>query len=609
MIDKLHKTPGPLLLLAGPGTGKTFRLAQRIKYLIEENNVKPDQISVITFTSAAAANLRRRISDTGSQELFIPPKNQPPTISTMHSLGHRIIAEKAKSIGLPRNITVVRSDRLRDVLMGDAAQLAGFSRDTWRLTSNCRQFGDCKRDGDNSKCKICHCYEDILRACDAIDHDDQILLACKLLKKDKQLLLRFRQQTFHLLVDEYQDINAGQFELIRLLSKGQLEGLFVVGDDDQSIYSWRGGSPKFIRNFKSDFGVNARVISLSHSYRCHPRIIEGAQGVVQEHDKDRIGKDISTYDTNDGPKICIHNVPSGERESEIIRYIIADLDQSNSVLVLVPNRRYIPPITNQLRKARIQYVAPAPIPGQGFLVVERLACWLDNEDDSLALRECIEALLNSKIIRLPSAKVRKPEKKEQRDKSYHLISSLWKRSMEQGESLWAALEKEHARQELIRVIYESLDNAKSFEKKVPDFLRHIALYLEPWSNKDSFLEEIVGWVNRDEIGYGSGLLPQVQIMTFQGAKGLEADTVCIVGLEEGIIPRDEVDSDAIAEQSRLLYVSMTRAKTALHLFHSRKRSGAICFQKISDSGILSRSSFIGAIPRSVSENKYHPPKK
>lgn len=143
MTPELHELEGPVLLLAAPGTGKTYSLAQRIKFLVEELSTDRDKITVITFTRAAADNMQLRISDPGGHKLFVPPNLQPRTICTMHSLGNRIIRDRASDLGLPVPTPVVRPEFTRKMLMKDAAQLAGYSRSDAMETFECRQFGDC----------------------------------------------------------------------------------------------------------------------------------------------------------------------------------------------------------------------------------------------------------------------------------------------------------------------------------------------------------------------------------------------------------------------------------------------------------------------------------
>ena len=225
---QVHQLDGPALLLAAPGTGKTYQLARRIKYLVEERKFDPGTITVITFTAAAAANMRARLSDHRKPELCVSRELQPGLICTMHSLGYRVIRENIAMLDLAAVPTVVHANRTRLILMGDAAQLAGYRREDAKETRSCRQFGRCRPD-DSQKCKICAAYGSILRSCGAIDYDDQILLSCRILRNNPEVAQSFRARSRHLLVDEYQDINAGQFELIKALSQGQDSGLFVVG--------------------------------------------------------------------------------------------------------------------------------------------------------------------------------------------------------------------------------------------------------------------------------------------------------------------------------------------------------------------------------------------
>jgi len=224
-----------------------------------------------------------------------------------------------------------------------------------------------------------------------VDHDEQVLLACQILKNNPDVLAKYRALTRHLLVDEYQDINAAQFGLIRLLSDGQRDGLFVVGDDDQSIYSWRGGSPEYIRRFKDDFSPDARVVPLSESFRCHRHVLEGAIAVVEQFDRGRLPKGTFQYKIPDGPRIVIHNAPSDAKEAKLVRRIVQDALPSQDVLVLFPTRLFLRAIAQELRAAQIPFSAPLSLPGTGLPLVSVLGAWLADPSDSLSFRQCLEA--------------------------------------------------------------------------------------------------------------------------------------------------------------------------------------------------------------------------
>jgi len=613
MTVELYKQSGPLLILAGPGTGKTYQLALRLKYLVEDEGINPEQIAVITFTAAAAANMRARISNPENPQLFLEPQRQPKAISTMHSLGYSIIRENATLLGMPEELNVVHSDRTKSILLGDAAQLADLKREEAEATAKCRQHGACFQDDSSPKCMVCSKYRDILRTCQAIDYDEQILLACKCLRENPALAEKYRRRTRHLLIDEYQDINAGQYDLIRILSEGQTQGLFVVGDDDQSIYSWRGGSPEFIRHFEDHFGSGARVEPLTCSYRCHRNILEGALAVVKEFDKARRDKGTFAFLCPEGAKTVTHNVPSDKREAAIVRRIVEEALPSKEVLILVPHRGFSKLIGEQLRRVRIRYISPEPLPGEGLPVLERLAAWLRDANDSLALRECIEAIVNSQKSPLPSNRVRKEEKKEERESGLRLLSQLWKETIEDGNDLWTNLQKTESNTNVISLVKEVCSVIRNQAEKddVAELLRQAAIFLEPWKRTNALIEEVEGWMNKFSSSVDFGSSTAVRIMTFQGAKGLEADVVCVIGLEEGILPRNGVSSEELSEQARLMYVSMTRAKQELHLFYARNRSAAVSFQPIHGRGGTHGSKpscFIQTIPDEFCEKRYHPSK-
>lgn len=182
--EAFREFPGPVLLLAGPGTGKTFQLVRRVKYLVEEKGAAPDQMTVITFTTEAARNMREALAD---PKVGLPGEAFPKIISTMHSLANTIVGAAASDLGLPEEYRIVTESDPKSVLMSDAAFISTGDRGRGQDTEECRVKGRCREDAAAEKCRICLTYQSLLRKCGAIDYDDQVFLACKALRESASL--------------------------------------------------------------------------------------------------------------------------------------------------------------------------------------------------------------------------------------------------------------------------------------------------------------------------------------------------------------------------------------------------------------------------------------
>ena len=191
-LNSYKEYPGPILLLAGPGTGKTFQLTKRVKFLLEVVKANPQEITIITFTNEASKNMRVRLT---KDDIDLPRKQHPSIIATMHSLGNTIIGTNPELVKLPKEYRVLHEQSPREVLLKDAAFLAGFQRKEWSSAHNCRIKGVCKLDASQDKCKICINYQDLLRKCSLVDYDDQIFLACELLKNHKSVRKYWQKYT------------------------------------------------------------------------------------------------------------------------------------------------------------------------------------------------------------------------------------------------------------------------------------------------------------------------------------------------------------------------------------------------------------------------------
>jgi DNA helicase-2/ATP-dependent DNA helicase PcrA len=353
-LESYMEYPGPTILLAGPGTGKTYQLTHRVKYLIDEHGVDSDEIAIITFTNEAARSMREKLAD---KELNLDPEKIPEIISTMHSIGNSIIGSSPELVNLPEEYEVLTDGQLRRLLLQDAAYLITGERDLFKETELCRGRGECNKDDESSKCQICNKYVEILRKSGSIDYDDQIYLACEILKNHPEVAVEWRNKSKHLLIDEFQDINQAQCELIQLLSHGQTEGLFVVGDDDQSIYSFRGGSPRFIKDFDSIFEGDCKIGRLSLSWRCPDHILSGAKSMLKRFYGESVEKPDPTFsdDIEHDNKIEIIDIPSEKWEANFIASRIRDYIKENRIAILIPNSKYFPLIRDALRRASLPF--------------------------------------------------------------------------------------------------------------------------------------------------------------------------------------------------------------------------------------------------------------
>jgi superfamily I DNA/RNA helicase len=596
--------------LAGPGTGKTYQLAKRIKYLIEEAGAKPDEIAVITFTNEAARNMRNELA---KKEIDLPKEKCPKIISTMHSLGNSIIGSNSKRLGLKEKYEVLYGKNPRVVLLKDAAHLAGYEREKWVLANNCRQKGECKEDISKDKCKICNEYKKILRKCSLIDYDDQILLACKILKKDNNLGNDWRKKTKYLLVDEYQDINQAQFELIKLLTEGQTEGLFVVGDDDQSIYSFRGGTPKYIKEFEKYYEKDVKIGRLSKSWRCPEHILKGAHGMVINFYKDSVPKPKQTFSEeiliND--KIIFYNVPSEKKEAEMISAIVKKNIKKNNILIIIPNKNYLFPIKEALMTKNIDFKYNSNINEEGLSRILVLADWLEKPNSNWKLRYLIDLIVNNYNELTKKIETQNNGINFKREVASKLIANLWK-EVDNNTSLYeiitlnAKINNNFYLFELKKCLENILEIIKKKGNKkegIAPFLENIGLLVAPGKNPNGIISEIREWKNDLEKNSKSSSDNTVSIYNMPSSKGLQGDIVFVVGLSEELFPDRKKD---IEEQSRLFYVAMTRAKKELYLFSARTRPAKYSYNKAYQ---LKKSPFITSISKEHIENRYIQKKK
>lgn len=593
VVDSALEFPGPILVLAGPGTGKTFSLAKRIRFLVEEMGVSPDQISAITFTGEAAANLRGTLSDEANAQYgaYLDPARQPDWIRTMHSLGHEVCAQCSRRLGLRKGWRVVTARRVLNVLAADAASLCRVQRRVGGEVLSCRMMGKCRPDGSD-KCRTCEKYVELLLHENALDYDDLLLSAVSLMNSDecRDVAEELRQHTVHLLIDEYQDINPAQYRFIRLLCAKQEDGLFAVGDDDQSIYGWRGGSPAYILRFERAYGANAKVRELAECRRCPPKILGAALSLIEKNTPNRRPKPgLHSTVKREGEVITV-NSPSALAEARFIASKARDLVESHSVLVLVPRMDLAGSIKKAFRKAGVGYECRIDVDDTGLSFLDLMSDWIEDKSDDLSLRLCIERIVANRDLRLPL------EEGDTKEGFLEEVSRLWDIAAETGKPLVEALAAAATKHECMSYVLQQLESAKPTSR--PDeYLKNMTRVLRPWASSPTLCKEVSEWVDdgRARSAAGGNV---VRILSMQKAKGLSVDYVFIVGLEQGIFPRAAEEDDRKREDRRLMYVSMTRARRGLFLCHARKRPGNVGYGAVGlgdHEGVLAASQFLDEI--------------
>jgi len=604
--------PGPILLLAGPGTGKTWQLGRRVKYLVEQRGAKPDEVAIITFTNEAARNMREELA---KDDLALPPERTPGVISTMHSLGNSIVGTAPKIFGLPEDYDVLHDKEGREVLLQDAATIAGYAREGASDTDACRRMGNCRPDKESQKCTICREYQGLLRKCGRVDYDDHILLACEALRANASLLAQWQGRARYLLVDEYQDINEAQCKLIRMLSAGNPDGLFAAGDDDQSIYSFRGGSPKYIREFERHFGKRVKVGRLAVSYRCPEHILRGAHALVTAYYRESVPKPDPQFSEKikHNNKIVFYDVPSDKWEANIIAGLAEDRIGSGTVIIIIPNGNYLPPIKEALKRRGLDFTYRREIEPSGIVRFAVLADWAENPDENINMRYLLDLIVHNHDSL--AQKMDAPEVKltARRLAASELLASLWG-SVGSRKSFYAVLRGRAAAEHeegFLAGLINCLDEARALVTEngkkrmaLPKFLEQCGLLVAPGKYPMGIVNAVRDWRAERLSSRRSSSYPPVRIYNMPSSKGLQGDVVAVVGLSKGLFPRRDAD---VQEESRLLYVAMTRAEKELHLFSARSRPGSITF--LGASYQLERSPFIDAIPEQHIESKVIYPRK
>jgi len=584
----------PTLVLAGPGAGKTHLLADRIKHLLN-NNIEKEKITVLTYVTDAKENMINKLVDPNGN--FKIQYLSLPQISTMHSLGFQIIFENPHYVNLLKtSLGVQDDDDVKKLIFRDAALILNFTENDGKESIKCKQYGDCKEDTK----KICNKYWEIMSKLNRIDFDDQILFACTILEHNPVILEKYQSKAQHLLVDEYQDINSAQFKLIELLSRKSRNGLFVVGDDAQSIYGFRGADPKFILRFTEDF-PGSETPPLPISRRCHKKIMDDAIKVLQKYYKEWKGSPPQEYcvKTDGEPEQpSIWQLPSDIAEAHMVAKITKHFIPKKTVLILVPKKEFFPLISKELCNLNVPHECPLDLLPERIRIAKHFIDWVIKPDDNFSTRLVIEDLINKGIAHVPGAKKNgrcKPETIMKRISIETEIAKLWEYVNKKNNLFLVINNIENPSETIVNIrialtkLLETFNNFKG--ENQGEFVKQLSVLAGFWNDPSKFAEDITSVVeilqSQRPTGPGS-----VELKTMRKAKGLEADIVIIVGLEDDIVPNPISN---IEEEARRFYVSMTRAREKLYLFHSYKRPRDISYgNEITNKP---RSIFLDAIGR------------
>ncbi len=587
---------GCVAVVAGAGTGKTRVITYRVAWLISQG-VAPAAILAVTFTNKAAGEMRDRI------RALVPEAGAAPWVGTFHSFCARLLRRDGPLIGIPREFVIYDEDDQLSVIR-QALALLGHDERRFPPRTFREPIGYAKNHGWDAEriqrevpgergrvaASVFDFYNAALRKASALDFDDLLLEAVRLLRESEEARRRRRGQFAHIVVDEFQDVNEQQYELVRLQA-GEATRVCVVGDEDQSIYSWRGADPRILRRFLDDF-PGARLLRVERNYRSTQTILDAAAGVVSNNSR-RLGKTLEA--TREGDALVrLHEAPSAPAEAafvtaEILRLLRANPEAHFAVLYRANFQSR--PFEEACRRAGLAFRVVGGFSFYQRAEVKNLLAYarlVVNPEDDAALR---------RVINVPPRGIGKTT-----------LDAVEAEASRAGVSLWAALgpvaARGSGRSALALGDFHSLIEdlrAGAEGLRMADLLRKIAErtgYLD-WLEKQDKAEftdragnvkelvaaakegqeqgeTLAGFLDRAALASDTDNFDErapVTLITLHSAKGLEFDHVFLVGMEEGLLPhsRSLPDPAAVEEERRLCYVGMTRARLTLTLSRAQQR--------------------------------------
>ena len=600
--DAVLAGDGPLLVLAGAGSGKTRVIAHRIAHLLGLRGVHPRHVLAVTFTNKAAGEMARRVD-----ALLAPAGIRAPLIATFHSACVRILRAHGEAIGVPRHFTIYDEDD-RAALVKECMKEGELAERTFTPSAAAHRISylknqmvsvqDALRDArgpwEQKAALVYSRYEKRIREAGVVDFDDLLLLVVKLLAESPETLAWYRGLWKHVLVDEYQDTNRAQYRIIRLLTD-EHRNVCVVGDSDQSIYKWRGADINNILDFEKDF-PGTRVVKLEQNYRSTKSILALAAAVI-DNNLQRKDKTLWTENPEGEPAAVYRGWDEHEEANFVAQTILktrADGVGWDGIAVFYRTNAQSRVLEDALRRARIPYVIVGGVRFYERKEIKDTLAWLRltiNPADDVAFRRAVQApprgvgatslarldelALDHNLPLLTLAATPPPDVRgKARTGLEDFATTIQRLAGQRGELsppafidlvLQASGYRKALEQDRSPEAEGRLENLEELVAAAEDFT-----HAEGETTVEAFLDSVALMSDIDELKEAEA---RVTLMTLHSAKGLEFPVVFLTGLEEGVFPhaRSMNDPEEIEEERRLCYVGLTRARDRLYLSYAVHR--------------------------------------
>ena len=610
--EAAHYADGPLLVLAGAGSGKTSVITRKIAWLIQQRGMNARHIAAVTFTNKAAREMKERVGALASKA-----EVRGLIVSTFHNLGLRILKQEMAATGLRRGFSILDQSDSRELLK-DLLFRGESERDVQAVDYIQRKLSQWKNDlvtpeqavslaeseDDLRAATVFSDYNRMLRACNAVDFDDLIQMPVLLFREQPRILEKWRNRIRYLLVDEYQDTNSAQYELVKLLVQ-PLGKFTVVGDDDQSIYAWRGARPENLAQLQQDF-PDLKVVKLEQNYRSTGRILKAANAVIANNPHVFEKTLWSDYGYGDPIRMSILRSDDAEVEwiaGDIMHRRLTRGLKWKDFAVLYRGNFQSRPLELKLQAMQIPYKVSG---GQSFFArteVKDLMCYLRllvNPDDDNAFLRIVNTprreIGPATLEKLANWAVRRGQGMYHVCDDFALQEILGSKPAERLNEFKSWLDAKRqfcfsenslqAVKELITDmdyegwVSQQASNPRIAEKRVEN-VWHLVKSIERMLEKDedSDLESIIAklvLIDMLEQQEEEDNSDRVQLLTLHASKGLEFPHVYLMGVEEELLPhRTSIEEDNIVEERRLMYVGITRARQTLTMTQAvtRKQYG------------------------------------